>query len=341
MACNHDIVLFTDFQRESFKIIGELYKEAFTSLGYTTIELQTPQSKADIQKFYKICSGKIIFHNTVGSDFRVIPGCYNIALPVHEWSLYPLQWVPLLNKYDEIWVTTAHVKNLLLVSGVTSPLFIIPPSLATIACKKKTNWQAHKPFRFLSVGAAHFRKGFHLLVLGFLQAFPQQGEAILTIKTSSSCDWRSPRSDIIFNTNAYTRDKILQFYHGFDCYISSSLGEGLGLPVIESILSKLPVAANRWGGHKDLLEHDSCFALPYIEILQPFCSRPEYFSNEQRCAYSSPKEIADIFKKIVQTSSAERKKLATRAYNNLRNKYSSSETLNRINERLIGVTRHE
>lgn len=331
---NKEAVIFSDLQRGSFKIIGALYKRSLQSAGFRVKEFQTPSTKQEREKIAPFCRGKIVFHNTIGFNFITIPNAYNIALPVHEWSQYPEEWVGSLNLFEEVWVTTDYVESLLRGSGVNRPIFNLPPSLCSYLPTQKKQWDTKKPFKFLAIGEAHFRKGFHLLMLGFMKAFPEPFEVTLTIKTSESCSWVSPRKDIIIVNDFLKYEQVLEFYSQFDCYVSASLGEGLGLPIAEAILSFLPVATNYWGGHKSLLTDGGFFKIDHEIIDQPFCSNPSYYAESQKCALSRPDSIAKTLRTVFGVSAKKRETIAKTAREHLLSQYGEDITRKKIYERL-------
>jgi glycosyltransferase involved in cell wall biosynthesis len=318
--------LLTDFHRGSFRIIGEAYRRTLKAIGVDVIELPTPQDPAERREIAANAPGSIILHNTLGDGFEPIPGALNIALPVHEWSRYPAAWVRRLNRFDVVWTTTHHVRDLLLLSGLKVDCAVVPPALDFDVPPLKKTYRAHQPFRFFFIGEPHFRKGHHLLMAGFERAFPQEGEACLTIKTSAGCQWISPRADIRIISEEWTREALLASYHEHDCFVSASLGEGLGLPIAEAAFAGLPVATNLWGGHRSLLCPAGVFVIAHEIADQPYASRPEFFAPGQRCAYSTPAEIAKSLRAIVTSTAEARATQAARARHFIRANYGLEAT---------------
>lgn len=328
------ILLLSDLQRQSYKIVGSYWRKAFEIAGWRVIEIQTPETEEEREAITGKYIGAIIFHNTLGSHMIPLKRCVNIALPGHEWDRYPRNWVHNLNTFDSVWTYSQHVANTLKSSGVTCQVHFQPLPLYFESIPKKSNWPIVKPFNFISCGEAHFRKGFHLLMLGFQEAFPKVGEASLTIKTSQDCQWVSPREDIRIITELMSRKQILSLYHKYDGYVSASLGEGLGLPVAEAVRAGLPVAVNYWGGHCDLLTHDGFFPIDFEVIKQPFCSNPEYYAKEQCCAFSSPENIAKALVSMAKSSLTERKNMVLKAQNHLRSSFSNELVIEKITKKI-------
>lgn len=322
--------ILSDRQRLSYRIVGQLRRRQFERLGYEVREAQTPETAADRHALAGKCRGSLVLHNTLGFLMFPLPGCLNVALPGHEWNRYPVRWVKLLNAFDQVWTYSTHVEETLVRSGVSRPVIFLPLPVDAESVPEKTSFETEGPFRLLSCGEPHFRKGFHLLLLGFQKAFPQPGEATLTIKTSAGCPWISPREDIKILLEHLPRNDLLSLYHRFDAYITASLGEGLGLSVSESVMAGLPVAANHWGGHRDLLEAGSFFPISYTEVEQPFCSNPDYYAEGQCCALSSPEGIAETLRAIVSSSPSERAAKSIQARTALSKQFSIERTVVRL-----------
>ena len=333
-----NFTILTDYHRGSYEIIGNLFQNTLQQLGEVR-NLPTPMSLKERRDLALGLKGGIVFHNTLGDQFIPIKDCYNIAMPLHEWSEYPNEWIKLLNQFDEVWTTTDHIQEVLKRGGLTVPVIKLPPALDSEDITEKKNLGVSDKPRFLFVGEPHFRKGHHLLIQGFIKAFPQAGSALLTIKTSPSCGWDSPRDDIILIKEKWSREKLLAEYSNHDCFVSASLAEGLGLPIAEAIMAKLPICTNFWGGHKSLLTRGGFIEIEHEEIIQPFTSDPAFYAENQKCAHSSPQEIAKSMKLFNNTSLSERKKMAFAAKENFLKSYGNENTLRNIHSRILEISK--
>lgn len=322
------IRITTDFDRPSFVRVGELYAKTLQKIGYKVDHVAVGNREHDFE------SGLINIQNSWGTNFRTIPGALNIALVVHEWSRYPPMWVPILNEFDEIWVTTSHVKELLEASGIEITVVWMPPAVDLENSLQKKDWQAGKPFRFLFVGEHHFRKGLHLLLEGWKLAFPESGIAHLTIKTSPGFSSPTYNKDIVVIEDYLSRDTLQQIMIEHDAYVSTSLAEGWGIPIVEAIQAGLPVLTHFWGGHRSLLCQDSEIALRHREILQPYASKPELFAPGQHCAWVDPDEIARGLRSTFVTSAKDRHELNAKDQAFLMKNYSWNTVAGKIEDRL-------
>jgi glycosyltransferase involved in cell wall biosynthesis len=330
------ILILTDFSRGSYKIIGDLFAKNLSKFG-TVTHLPTPQTEKSRNAINNDFPRSLVLHNTLGEGFVPLLDCYNIALPFHEWSKYPANWIGLLNKFDEAWVTTDHLQHILLQSGLNVPAYKISPPLDFVNIPVKSSYETTVQPRFLFVGEPHFRKGHHLLMNGYMKAFPVEHDAKLTIKTSPNCEWESPRADIELIKEDWNRDRLVEEYIRHDCFVSASLGEGLGLPIAEAIIAQLPVCANYWGGHQSMLTKKSFVEITHREIIQPFTSDPKYYAENQKCAYSSPNAIKQALLEFLTLNSNQKQSMTKTAKEKFLGRFGSSVANTHIRNRLVEI----
>jgi glycosyltransferase involved in cell wall biosynthesis len=316
---DRQVIFLVDRDRPSYVEAAELYREAFAEAGIGVLDM--PYAAAERGPL----PSAWIVHHTIGPLLRPVPDALNTAVVFHEWDRYPAPWVAALNAFQSVWAPSTHVASTLRASGVTTPIDLVPPPVAARRMPPKTSWTAPPPFRLLSIGEAHFRKGFHLLIDGFMRAFPASGDAMLTLKVSPSCTWRPPRTDIVLIADHLDCSDLLSLYRRHDAYVTASLGEGLGLPVAEAVLAGLPLVANAWGGHCDLVRPADSWPIAHELVPQVFCSDPSYYADGQRCAYSSADQVAAALRAVRASTPAEREARALRARSALRSSHGVAE----------------
>jgi glycosyltransferase involved in cell wall biosynthesis len=322
-------VFLVDHERGSYTRAAELYAAAFDAAGLG-VEMRS-YSAAESNDLV----GRWVVHHTIGPLFQYVPGARNTAVVFHEWSRYPSGWLAALDRFESVWAPSRHVEELLLASGLKAPLHFVAPPLAHAGTLRRSSWQASRPFRFLAVGEPHFRKGFHLLLEGYQRAFPEIGEAQLTLKVSPACTWETPRDDITLVRERISPDRLAALYAEHDALVSVSLGEGLGLPIAEAVDALMPVTTNLWGGHRDIIGAEGAWVIPHEEMPQLFCSAPSYFADGQRCAYSSPDRIASALQAIASASPEERERRARSAYADLCRQHDISAAVERVRKSAI------
>jgi glycosyltransferase involved in cell wall biosynthesis len=321
------VIVLSDEHIGSYAVIGDLLVRTLTAVG---VQAEHHPLRAALTPETIVPREAIAIHNTVGPRFAPLPGRRNVAMVHHEWDRYPKGWVNSLNQFSEVWVTTAFVRRTLLTSGVTAPIVLVRPALDADPIPAKSSYDIRGPVQFFACGAPHFRKGHHLLMEGFLRAFPREGTATLVIHTDPKRDWGSPRGDIQIDDAPLTRSGLLGRYREFDLFVSASLGEGLGLPVAEAIFAGLPVVTNDWGGHSCLLRAGAFFRFPHEVVPQSFCSRPDFFAAGQRCAVTSVDGIARTLRRAASTSAKTRSRMAFTARQALLTRYGQRAVVQRL-----------
>ena len=323
------IVILTESTVASYGVIGTLYQETFRAMGIDSTLLPYPTDRAP-----RVPRGAIVLHNTLGFRFAPVAGAINVAVPYHEWSRYPPEWSARLSGFDDVWAASTYLETVLRKSGVTSPVRFAPPALDLRPPRAKSSWKPHRPFRFLFVGAPHFRKGHHLLIEGFRSVVGSGAAATLTIKTSPDCPWTVGDRGIRVIAERWPLDRLWRVYRAHDAFVSASLGEGLGLGVAEAMLARLPVATNRWGGHTNLVAPGGYVRIPHRLVPQPFCSQPDFYAPGQQCALSSPDSVASAMEAMLAMRAPAREEQAECAHAHVVSRFGFSAASVRLHDAL-------
>lgn len=271
----------------------------------------------------RIADAQIVVQCLIPPLLKPLPGVRNIALVFHEWSRMPHAWARALTQFDDVWVSSEYNQQILAGSGYRGTPVIVPAHIDTAKFAQKDSWKASLPFRFLSVGEWHFRKGYHLLAEAFTRAFPPGEQVELHIKTSGSASFRFEDERITLLTDRLSENEMQSLYRQYDAYVTTSLAEGLGLPVAEAMAARLPVAAINWGGHTEFCGDGRSIDLPYSLSLQPYCSRPDYHAPGQQCAVAGLDGTASILRGMVNMEPADREKMTEKALDHIEQQCSA------------------
>lgn len=288
------VFVFTEPSVESYGTIGRLYRDTLRAMGLRVAIAPYPDRPPELP------AGSVVLHATLGYRLTPWAGVRNIAVPFHEWTRYPPAWAARLDAFDDVWAATPFLASVLRRSGVSRPIDVVPPALDLQPPLPKTSWTAGRPFRFLFVGEPHFRKGHHLLIEGFRRLRLGPERAVLTLKTSPSCAWRSTDPGIRVIAARWPAARMRRVYAAHDAFVSASLGEGLGLGVAEAMLAGLPVAATKWSGHAALVTPGGYLRIPHRVVPQPYCSRPDFFTPGQACGLASVDAVADAMAALLR-----------------------------------------
>jgi glycosyltransferase involved in cell wall biosynthesis len=134
--------------------------------------------------------------------------------------------------------------------------------------------QLSTKFNFLTVLQMAPRKNFDLMIQWFLSEFKDDPEVGLVIKThlqnNSTLDYHATRDRLINLLDTVAKDRKCKVYlvHGsmsdsqvqslydpevIDCYISTTHGEGFGIPLFQAACNNIPIITTNWSGHLDFL----------------------------------------------------------------------------------------
>jgi glycosyltransferase involved in cell wall biosynthesis len=346
MAARHDahsgdppqVFLLVDGAVSSYSHILNLYYRTLNTgsglrLGHVR-RWRWPATPVQWRALATRARGHVVVQTCLGFNFRPIRDAINVAVPLHEWSHCPSAWIRRLDGFDEIWAVSRHVASVVRRGGVRTPVHFVPPGLDVERYPAKASYHVRGSFRFLFCGAPHFRKGHHLLIEAFLEAFPREPGVRLTLKTSPGCQWKSPDARITLIRKDLSRPALLRLYANHDAFVSASLGEGLGLGVAEAILAGVPVATHDWGGHRDLLTPGGYLDVPRRIVDQPYCSLPELYSAGQKCALTDVEDLAVAMRTMVSADHRWRRSLAERARAGLVGRYGVDRSRARLARRL-------
>lgn len=221
-----------------------------------------------------------IINNQLKVDF--FKEKYNIGYWYWESDVFPKNYKMVLKYFDEIWVASEYVKkSIQKISKI--PVIVIPPSFSEINVREIGRFDFNKygininddDFIFLNIfDSASFweRKNPFSLIKAFKNAFKNKYDIKLVIKTTKIKNSEiylkllgeiKKSKNIILLDEYLSKNEINQLEKRTNCYISMHRSEGLGIPLIESILLKKPVIATNFGGNTDFMQNKNSFLIKF------------------------------------------------------------------------------
>lgn len=226
---------------------------------------------------------------TVANEFEPI-AAFNIGYTAGIETTKALpEWITRCNLMNRIIVPSVHAKTVLQNSvhkiknqfGSETELKLkVPVDVCGYAARevtpKKIDLELETSFNFVSIAQWGPRKNIESTISSFVSEFYNEPDVGLILKTNMS---KNNQFDKMFVENRLTSFvQNLPHYKMMKCkiyllhgnleesemrglltdprikgFITTTHGEGFGLPIFESVLSELPVIAPAWSGHVDFL----------------------------------------------------------------------------------------
>ena len=240
------------------------FSEDVEALEYTSV----PQDAARI-------TGATVPMTHGGNGRRILYTMMESSQGVHK------EYAERLNMVDEVWVPTNYLKDMLAHSGVAAPIEVFPlgvdlnlynPDARPIAFK-----DGLRRFKFLSVFAWSWRKGYDLLLKSFLLEFSKEDDVCLVISTKPRIrafdgilkdiagvgdELQKPKSirpQVVVHVNSLPEEKMPSLYRAADAFVMLSRGEGMGLPYLEAGACGLPVIATNCTAQSTFLDDNVAY----------------------------------------------------------------------------------
>lgn len=263
-----------------------------------------------------------------------------------EESELPCEWVDDFNEFLQgASALSAHVKKVLIDNGVGLPISVCgagvdhwrrAPAHADFELKARR-------FRFLHVSSCLPRKGVDVLLQAYGDAFSEEDDVSLVIKTFANPQnqverWLAaarasrpgfPHVEII--EEDLSDAQLQRLYSQCHVMVAPSRAEGFGLPMAEAMMSGLAVITTGWGGQCDFCTPETAWLLDY-----EFASAATLFDlPESVWAEPSRAHLASLLRELHSLGASERAQRVRRGEQLLRAKFGWGD----VARQLIGFTR--
>jgi len=210
---------------------------------------------------------------------------YRICYSMMETSsgIHP-DYINRLNAYyDETWTPTHWNAEMLRKSGCKIPIHVmplgihqeifypqknVPPFPKCELVSRLVSGRQMRPdgFVFFQVFQPTFRKGLNVLLPAFERAFHDDPDTCLVLGVttySNLVDWVKDeikkyirRSRVYILSRTLSERDLARIYNASDAFVSTSLGEGFNLPMVEAAACGKPVVAPLATSHLDLIDEE-------------------------------------------------------------------------------------
>jgi glycosyltransferase involved in cell wall biosynthesis len=262
------------------------------------------------------------------------------AIYNYESSGMPKEWTACHKHIDFLFPSSNFSKDIFIANGWPEEKCIVIPhgvDLDSFKEKRPCVFATKKKFKFLNVSIPHYRKNIDLVIDAYYNAFTEDDDVCLLLKTSMKrpklafeCDVKNLimsvqskyRNKNLPQIEVVTKnfDSMIPLYNGVDCLVSASSSEGFGLPLLEAIAADKIVIAPHATGQIDFLNDKNSLLIDTRVV-----------KADRRYQYWRPSPNATTYMPNVQQLS-EKMLDAYNNYNDLYNKLSNGmrDTVNKF-----------
>ena len=238
-----------------------------------------PHAKALWMKSASISYPDITIRNMYPPRVNDVKGGLNFQAFGWEESIIPQDYINAFNQHlDGIGTTSDYVTEKLIECGIKVPVKTmgngveLSPSFNQL---KAYPLKTKKRFRFLHISSAFPRKGVDVLLEAYFEAFTEEDDVCLVLKTFPNPhnnigeqlkqlnERFSHAPEIEWINQDLKQGDLESLYKASDCYVSVARGEGFGLPVAEAMLAKIPVIVSPNSGMADFCNEDTALLVGY------------------------------------------------------------------------------
>ncbi|HEX8473723.1 MAG TPA: glycosyltransferase family 4 protein [Pyrinomonadaceae bacterium] len=279
---------------------------------------------------------------------------YNIGAWAWELPRFPEKWYDRFAFYDEIWVGTSFIANVLApISPV--PVVRVPPVLAATSqgtrdAGRRRLKVAAGEFVYLFIFDFHShleRKNPLTLVDAFKRAFKPSEAARLIIKcvneASDPTGYRTLREQshdaaISIHTGYWSSDEMRDLMAACDAYVSLHRSEGTGLTISDAMAHSKPVIATGWSGNMDFMNVSNSYPVKY-ELVKIRENVGPYRAGETWAA-ASVEHAAELMRRIYEERE-EAAAIGVAAKRDIEANYSEEKIGSLIRQRLEVIATRE
>lgn len=269
-----------------------------------------------------------------------------IGFTMLEVDGFPAPWVRRANAMDEVWTPTEFNRRGLVESGVTRPVHVIPLGVDPEAFQPEGERTPSPRGERVFLANLEWgeRKNPELLLRAFNRTFRRDEPVLLVCKINNrdpgihvpnairalGLDEHGGRAYFIYNREL-PHHQLASLYRSADCFVSTSRGEGWGLPLLEAIACGLPAIATDWGGHTALLDPADTYPLR-VRTVVPATSECPYYQGF-RWADPDADHLSFLLRHVYEHQEEARER-GLRAASRVRATLTWRETARRIVDRL-------
>lgn len=223
---------------------------------------------------------------------------YKILYTGFESSKMPEDWIPYLEKFNEIWTLSKFNQKALKELGFESKVMYHGINCDEFPLLERTG---DRPLTFLHYDAFKWRKGWDLVLNAFEMAFGDSQEVKLILKTTQERTLPLDYPNVEIKKGRYSQERLLEVLKESDIFIFPSRGEGFGMTPLEAMSTGMPAIVTNEHGIADYFNDKFMWGVKGKEIPAKYDSSI-FKDRDLGVMYEADiKELAELLQTVRQT----------------------------------------
>ena len=207
----------------------------------------------------------LIYHCIPTIQKRIKGYKKTVGFATYETHSPPENWIKILNNNDAIITPSKFNYKIFAHMPVKKPLYYIPHCInVKIYNMDVLPLYEYDKYTFLFLGTWKERKGYKELIEAFLKEFSPEDNVQLIVKTDKIKRAREyvektkrqmginkGLAPILFENKVFDEKQMPKYLKSANCLVSSTKGEGFGLPGLQSMALGVPVIITNFAGCQD------------------------------------------------------------------------------------------
>jgi glycosyltransferase involved in cell wall biosynthesis len=275
-----------------------------------------------------------------------------------ETTKAPDSWIEACGQMDHIIVPSNHSKECF--TEVLKDKIEVINFPARQVRSKKVDFNVSTDFNFLTVAQWNPRKNIEQTIFSFIQEFQNEDVGLilkLGIQGGTEIDREHVKTRLEGILKEFPEDRKCKIHllHGtlsdeemaslyknknVSAYITTSHGEGFGLPVFEAAQHGVPVVAPNWGGIRDF-SNDSIIEIDYEERnLESYHSWEGVLEETAKWCFPESNSVRSQMREVYNNHSSY-KKQAKKLQNHIKENFTEQNVnlcYNSVIDKVLGIT---
>tara|TARA_R100000353_G_scaffold167445_2_gene129521 strand:+ start:349 stop:1590 length:1242 start_codon:yes stop_codon:yes gene_type:complete len=310
---------------------------------------------------------------TIPNEWEKVGKC-NIGITAGvETDRIPDSWVHKSNMMDGIIFTSEHAQagflnklykqqnvsgdNVIENKGISVDNTVVGyPVKDIVPCDLSDEIVLSTDYNFLTITQLAPRKNVEMLLKSFVETFKDKSVGLVCKMhhmNNSRPDWEKINNNLFNQIRSIQKKCKIYWIHGamseseihglylhpqINSYISTTHGEGFGLPLFEAAYSGLPIAVTGWSGHLDFLrmtndkgkKHDMYEKISYdLGNLQDAAKMGDILTSDMKWAFPREKSLIKVMKNMISAKVA-KESVAKKLQTHLLDSFSKDKQYSKI-----------